>query len=120
MLEETLNSINENLQDLTGAVLALTAALSKPEQDAAPEPAVAVTPAVPVALPVAASGTSPKAVTPYKIEELQRAMVPLCDQGKLGEIQGIIKGLGYSSLMDVPAEQYGAVADGLRGLGAQI
>lgn len=56
----------------------------------------------------------------YTREELQLAAAPLMDAGKFSELQNLLKQFGASSLIDLPADQYGAFATALRGIGANI
>ena len=100
---------------------------AKPERTAVPSVAPATTvSAVPVA-PATPAPTSalpapvPRADAPtYTIEELQLACAPLMDANRMGEIQSTIAKYGASSLLDIPKEQYGALAADLRALGARL
>ena len=56
----------------------------------------------------------------YTVEQLQMAMAPLVDAGKMEEIRGLLNGFGVPSIMDLQPDQYGALATALRGMGAQI
>lgn len=56
----------------------------------------------------------------YTIEEIQAACGPLMDAGKMNELAAILHGLGAASLLDLPAEKYGALAIKLRELGARL
>ena len=104
---------------------------AKPEQTApaptappaAPETTVPAAPVVP-ATPAPAS--APPAAVPttdaptYTIEMLQLACAPLMDANRMGEIQSVIAKYGATSLLDIPKEQYGALAADLRALGARL
>ena len=99
---------------------------AKPERTAVPSVAPATTvSAVPVA-PATPAPTPPPAPVPradaptYTIEELQLACAPLMDANRMGEIQSTIAKYGATSLLDIPKEQYGALAADLRALGARI
>ena len=76
-------------------------------------PAAPVAPATPAPIPTAAAPT-------YTVEELQLACAPLMDANRMGEIQSAIAKYGAASLLDVPKEQYGALAADLRALGARL
>lgn len=99
---------------------------AKPERTAVPSvaPATPVS-AVPVA-PATPAPTPPPAPVPradaptYTIEELQLACAPLMDANRMGEIQSTIAKYGATSLLDIPKEQYGALAADLRALGARL
>lgn len=103
---------------------------AKPERTA-PVPSVpSVAPATTaIAAPVAPATpapTPPPAPVPradaptYTIEELQLACAPLMDANRMGEIQSTIAKYGATSLLDIPKEQYGALAADLRALGARL
>lgn len=99
---------------------------AKPERTAVPSVAPATTvSAVPVA-PATPAPTPPPAPVPradaptYTIEELQLACAPLMDANRMGEIQSAIAKYGATSLLDIPKEQYGALAADLRALGARL
>lgn len=55
----------------------------------------------------------------YKLEELQAAMQPFINT-KLKELQELLAKFQVVSLVDLPKEQYSAVAEELRTLGATI
>ena len=99
---------------------------AKPKRTAVPSVAPATTvSAVPVA-PATPAPTPPPAPVPradaptYTIEELQLACAPLMDANRMGEIQSTIAKYGATSLLDIPKEQYGALAADLRALGARL
>lgn len=56
----------------------------------------------------------------YTVEQLQTAMAPLVDAGKMEEIRGLLNSFGVPSIMDLKPDQYGSLATALRGMGAQI
>ena len=56
----------------------------------------------------------------YTVEQLQMAMAPPVDAGKMEEIRGLLNSFGVPSIMDLQPDQYGALATALRGMGAQI
>lgn len=74
---------------------------------------VPVAPATPAPVPTAAAPT-------YTVEEMQLACAPLMDANRMGEIQSAIAKYGATSLLDIPKEQYGALAADLRALGARL
>ena len=97
---------------------------AKPEQTApaptappaAPETTVSaapVTPATPAPIPMAGAPT-------YTVEELQLACAPLMDANRMADLQQVLTKFGATSLLDVPKEQYGALAADLRALGARL
>lgn len=104
---------------------------AKPERTA-PVPSVpSVAPATTVsAVPVAPATPAPTSALPapvpradaptYTIEELQLACAPLMDANRMSEIQSTIAKYGATSLLDIPKEQYGALAADLRALGARL
>ncbi|WP_413778077.1 hypothetical protein [Caproicibacterium sp. XB1] len=99
----------------------------------APLPSAPVTATVPVATvapvtttttpaaPAAPQRTAvPTAAPTYKLEDIQAAVGPLLMQGKGPQLQGLLAQFGVKRLPDIPAENLGAFATALRGLGAQI
>lgn len=56
----------------------------------------------------------------YTVEQLQMAMAPLVDAGKMKDIRALLNSFGVPSIMDLQPDQYGALATALRGMGAQI
>lgn len=97
---------------------------AKPERTA-PVPSVpSVAPATTaIAAPVAPTTPAPvptAAAPTYTVEEMQLACAPLMDANRMGEIQSTIAKYGATSLLDIPKEQYGALAADLRALGARL
>lgn len=79
-------------------------------------PVVATAPAaspMPVQAPISAPHT-------YTIEQIQAACAPLMDAGKQAELVGLLAQFGVQSLPQLTADQFGAFATALRGLGAKI
>ena len=91
----------------TTAPAASAPTASEPIAPAAP-PAPA--PAVPLA-------TAPQQ---YTLAELQKAVMPLLDAGRVLELQQVLAKYGAQDLTRVPAEQYGALAADFRALGARL
>lgn len=69
---------------------------------------VAPTQAVPIATPT------------YTREDLSKAAMSLMDKGMQAQLQQLIQSFGVSSLVELPAEQYGSFATAIREMGAQI
>ena len=88
---------------------------------AQPAPAAPAQPA-PVQQP--APGPQPLPTTAvaqeYTQDQISVAMAGLVSQGKQPEIMALIQGFGVNSLVELPKEQYGALAVKLREMGAQI
>lgn len=53
-------------------------------------------------------------------DQLAVAMTAMCDSGKVDAVMGILAQFGAETLMQVPKEQYAALATMLRGAGANI
>lgn len=68
-----------------------------------------VTPAVPVA-----------PVKEYTLEEIQVAMQPLMDAGKIDQIITLLQRYGVSSLPEINKDRYGELITDLRALGARL
>lgn len=94
-----------------------------PEQTApapiAPPPAP-VAPATPTPASVPPAAVPTAAAPTYTVEELQLACAPLTDANRMGELQAVCAKYGAASLLDIPKEQYGALAADLRALGARL
>lgn len=73
------------------------------------EPTTPVTPAVPVA-----------PVKEYTLEEIQVAMQPLMDAGKIDQIITLLQRYGVSSLPEITKDRYGELITDLRALGARL
>lgn len=71
--------------------------------------------AVPNSVPV-----QPSNVPNYTIEQLQTAIAPLLDAGKVTQIQALVQSFGVATLMDIPPARYGEFANGLRNLGGVL
>lgn len=56
----------------------------------------------------------------YTQDQISVAMAGLVSHGKQPEIMALIQGFGVNSLVELPKEQYGALAVKLREMGAQI
>ena len=104
---------------------------AKPEQTAPASTTPPTAPAITVSVaPVAPATPAPSSVPPaavptadaptYTVEELQLACAPLTDANRMGELQAVCAKYGAASLLDIPKEQYGALAADLRALGARL
>lgn len=56
----------------------------------------------------------------YTLAELQKAVMPLLDAGRMADLQQVLAKYGAQDLTKVPAEQYGALAADFRALGARL
>lgn len=105
-----------------------TAAQPVPPAPAAPapiqQPPVTPPPAqsAPVQQPAPAAQPLPTTAVAreYTQDQISLAMAGLVSQGKQPEIMALIQSFGVSSLVELPKEQYGALAVKLREMGAQI
>lgn len=106
------------------AAAAPATAAAAPAAPAPPAPAPAApTEPVPTApTPAAPAAAVPLATAPqqYTLAELQKAVMPLFDAGKMAELQQVLAKYGAQDLTKVPAEQYGALAADFRALGARL
>ncbi len=89
-----------------------TVQLNQPQVATAP-------PQQPMSSPCVAP-VAPTSVPAYTIEQLQTAIAPLLDAGKVQQIQQLVQNFGVATLMDVPKERYGEFANGLRSLGGVL
>lgn len=72
------------------------------------------------AVPVSPTGAVPVNVPSYNMDDLTRAAMTLMDAGKQSDLQALLASFGVESLPQLPPEQYGAFATGMRGMGAKI
>lgn len=78
---------------------------------------------VPTSAPTAVTNSvpvQPSNVPNYTIEQLQTAIAPLLDTGKVAQIQALVQSFGVATLMDIPPARYGEFANGLRNLGGVL
>lgn len=104
------------------AAPATAAAASAAPAPPAPAPAAPAEP-VPTAPTLAAPAAAvPLATVPqqYTLAELQKAVMPLLDAGRMADLQQVLAKYGAQDLTKVPAEQYGALAADFRALGARL
>lgn len=101
-----------------------TVAQPAPAAPATPQPAPAqqppVTPPPSQSAPAAQPLPTTAVAQEYTQDQISVAMAGLVSQGKQPEIMALIQGFGVSSLVELPKEQYGALAVKLREMGAQI
>ena len=99
-------------------------ASAQPASAPAPAPAAQAPPIVPAtpAAPPTPAPAVPLATAPqqYTLAELQKAVMPLFDAGKMAELQQVLAKYGAQDLTKVPTEQYGALAADFRALGARL
>lgn len=69
---------------------------------------------------VAPTQAVPTAAPTYTMEDLSKAAMSLMDKGMQAQLQQLIQNFGVSSLVELPAEQYGSFATAIREMGAQI
>lgn len=77
-------------------------------------------PAQPPTPPVAPAAPVPTTAPQYDYPTLFNAAAALMGQGKGAQLQQLLTKYGIQRLPDLPADQYGAYATDLRGLGAKI
>lgn len=70
--------------------------------------------------PAPAPAAAPTTARAFRFEDIQLAATSLCDTGKRAEVLALLAKYGIQALSALPAEQYGAFATELRGLGAKI
>lgn len=69
---------------------------------------------------VAPTQAVPTAAPTHTREDLSKAAMSLMDKGMQAQLQQLIQSFGVSSLVELPAEQYGSFATAIREMGAQI
>nr|DAN29221.1 MAG TPA: activated protein kinase C receptor [Caudoviricetes sp.] len=107
------------------ATAAVASAAPAPPAPAPPAPPAPTAPTEPV--PTAPTLAAPAAAVPlatapqqYTLAELQKAVMPLLDAGRMADLQQVLAKYGAQDLTRVPAEQYGALAADFRALGARL
>ena len=138
-LEAAINALSQQLGGAKPAAQPLPAVAAPVTPQAAPAPAIPTNPvpettaasipasAIPTA-PLATPATTTPAVTSiptasapaYTLEQLQIAVAPLLDAGKGPQLKALLDKYQVPRLPELPAEQYGAFATDLRGLGAKL
>lgn len=126
-LMNTLSAFTETLQELRKAsATAVKVNVNPDEIDSVLAPAAVQTqlpvtppPAAPVSKPAPAAVPT-AAPKQYTLAEIQAACGPLMDAGKMNELAAVMQGMGVNSLMELPPEKYGELADKLRALGARL
>lgn len=91
------------------------APVAMPQAAPAPYPAVPVAPTAPTPVP-----TAPTAAPAYTLPQLQTALAPLLDAGRATQVQQLVNSFGAATLMDIPPERYGELANGIRALGGAL
>lgn len=104
------------------AAPATVAAVSAAPAPSAPAPAAPTEPVPTAPTPAAPAAAVPLATAPqqYTLAELQKAVMPLLDAGRMADLQQVLAKYGAQDLTKVPAEQYGALAADFRALGARL
>ena len=87
--------------------------------------AAQIAPAVPVVQPAPVANTAPAPTAPtsapqYTLDMIATAGSALIDAGKMDQLMQLLGKFGVASLTELAPESYGAVANELRALGAQI
>ena len=100
---------------VTPVPVAQPAAAPAPVAQPAAAPAPVAQPA-----PAPAPAAAPTTARAFRFEDIQLAATSLCDTGKRAEVLALLAKYGIQALSALPAEQYGAFATELRGLGAKI
>lgn len=91
-----------------------------PQEEAIPVPTVpmtepAPTPVAPTPVPVA-----PTQTIKYTVQQLAVAAMQLKDQGRIGDLQGLLVQFGVASMVELKDDQLDAFAQALRGLGVTL
>ena len=96
------------------AAAAAAAPATAAAASAAPAPTASALAAPAAAVPLATASQQ------YTLAELQRAVMPLFDAGRMAELQQVLAKYGAQDLTKVPADQYSALAADFRALGARL
>ncbi len=96
------------------------APVAVPQAAPAPYPAAPVAPTAPAPVPTAPVPTAPTAAPAYTLPQLQTALAPLLDAGRAAQVQQLVNSFGAATLMEIPPERYGELANGIRALGGVL
>jgi len=92
-----------------------------PAQAASTTVTAAPTPAQPTAPTTAApTASAVRAENTYTLDALSRAGAALVDAGMMPQLLDLLTKYGVRAVVQLPKEQYGAFADELKALGAQL
>lgn len=91
-----------------------------PAQAASTTATAAPTPAQPAAPTTAAPTASAVRAETYTLDALSRAGAALVDAGMMPQLLDLLTKYGVRAVVQLPKEQYGAFADDLKALGAQL
>ena len=92
-----------------------------PAQAASTTVTAAPTPAQPTAPTTAApTASAVRAEDTYTLDALSRAGAALVDDGMMPQLLDLLTKYGVRAVVQLPKEQYGAFADELKALGAQL
>ena len=91
-----------------------------PAQAASTTVTAAPTPAQPTAPTTAAPTASAVRAETYTLDALSRAGAALVDAGMMPQLLDLLTKYGVRAVVQLPKEQYGAFADELKALGAQL
>ena len=92
-----------------------------PAQAASTTVTAAPTPAQPTAPTTAApTASAVRAEDTYTLDALSRAGAALVDAGMMPQLLDLLTKYGVRAVVQLPKEQYGAFADELKALGAQL
>lgn len=118
---QLLNNVNGTAVQQSSPIQPAAQQFSAPVQQTPPVQAqfsapVQQTPPAPIQQ---TAPTAPSTPT-YTISQLQSAIAPLLDSGKIPQIQQLVQSFGVNTLMEIPPERYGEFANGLRALGGVL
>lgn len=126
-LPEALTALADALGKRTGTdevkevEAAAAANPTAPAQAASTTVTAAPTPAQPTAPTTAApTASAVRAEETYTLDALSRAGAALVDAGMMPQLLDLLTKYGVRAVVQLPKEQYGAFADELKALGAQL
>lgn len=95
-------------------------AYQQPMQQAPVQTSIPVQQSAPMQAPPTGQVPTSHTAQGFTQDQLAIAMTALCDAGKYDAVMGTLRQFGAETLMQVPKEQYAALATMLRGAGANI
>lgn len=90
-----------------------------PVAEPAPAPVAPAPVPTPVPTPVAPA-PAPTQTIKYTVQQLAVAAMQLKDQGRIGDLQGLLVQFGVASMVELKDDQLDAFAQALRGLGVTL
>lgn len=114
-------TIKEQAETVTPTQPTAPVTNSAPSVNTPPAPVATTQPVQPVPTATSPAVQAPsEPVKTYTQEQLSNAGAALCEQGKMPQLIQLLSQFGAQSIVQVSKEQYTALAEGLKALGANL